>query len=60
MDNPISTVTSAAKSAISIKSAVGLFFGFLVVAAIMDALGLTQWLLQPVTAAKAWNAKRTA
>lgn len=60
MDNPVSTVTSAAKSAINLSNMLKLAVGFVVVAIVFDALGVTAWLIQPVTAFKAWQAKNKA
>jgi hypothetical protein len=49
MENPI----VAAKSSLSIGKIIGLAVGLVVVFALLDFTGLTDWILYPVTSAKA-------
>lgn len=58
MDNPVNTVKDAAKSALTIKNVLILFFGLLALCAILDMAGLTNAVFQPVTSIKAWQKKR--
>ncbi len=54
------SVKTIAKSAITPGKLVGGLLTFIVLAAIADASGLTNWLLFPVTTAKAKFAKKAA
>lgn len=58
MENPVAAVTSAAKSAFTVRNlALGLVT-LLVVFAIAELLGITGWLLTPIASAKAkWGKK---
>lgn len=58
MDNPVTSVKEAAKSALTVKNVLVLLFGLLILCAILDVAGLTQAVFQPVTSFKAWNKKR--
>lgn len=56
MENPIAAV----KSGFSINKIIGVAVGFIIVAAILDLAGLTNWLLQPVSTARAKFSKSAA
>jgi hypothetical protein len=58
MDNPVNTVKSAARSALTFKSVLALLIGLLLLAAIADAAGVWNWLFRPVSTFKTWNAAR--
>jgi hypothetical protein len=49
MENPIATV----KSSLSVSKIVGFVVAALVVFALLDLAGLTTWILQPISTAKA-------
>ena len=55
--NPVGEVSCAAKSAFTFKNLVIGLFTLLGLAALADVLGLTDWLLRPVTSAKVWYAR---
>lgn len=55
MENPISTVTGAAKSALTIRNILVLLFGLLALFAVADLLGKTSWITSPVST---WRASR--
>lgn len=50
--NPVSEVTSAAKSAFSLKNLLIALFSFIALAAIFDFFGKSEWLFKPFTMAK--------
>lgn len=58
MDNPVTSVKDAAKSALTVKNVLVLLFGLLVLCAILDVAGMTNAVFQPVTTFKAWQKKR--
>ena len=58
MDNPITAVKDAAKSALTVKNVLVLLFGLVALCAVLDMAGWTQAVFQPVTSFKAWNKKR--
>lgn len=60
MENPVSTVTNAAKSAFNVKFILGMIFGLLIVFAVLDFSGATPWILTPISKFKAWNEERKA
>ena len=60
MDNPITAVKDAAKSALTLKNVLMLLFGLVALCAVLDMVGWTQAVFQPVTSFKAWNKKRMA
>lgn len=51
--NPVDQVTSAAKSAFSLKNLLIALFSFVALAAIFDLLGKSEWLFKPFSSAKA-------
>jgi hypothetical protein len=51
--NPASEITSAAKSAFSLKTLLVALFSFIAIAAIFDYFGVSEWLFKPFTKAKA-------
>jgi hypothetical protein len=57
MENPVSTVTSAARSALSFKAILALLFGLLALFALAEATGKTGWIVSPIASFKAWRAK---
>lgn len=58
MDNPVNQITSAAKSAFTVKNILVLVLGLLAINAVLDLAGVSGWLWQPITTFKAWNAAR--
>lgn len=60
MENPINQVTSAARSAFSVRNLLIALFSFVALAAIFDFFGKSAWLIQPFTSAKNKWGKRSA
>ena len=60
MENPISAVTGAVKTAVNPSNFLKTLAGLVIVAVVADLLGLSGWIYQPVTSFKAWQAKKAA